>query len=171
MTKKTEKKEVQRIEASQKDILKWLESDLGALIADESNGLSDLKSFSKNLTRKKSEKKLTKHNLNMIKEDLQDWWLIDFESWDRNGIHFWFEVIWNDIEPTITPNGDCLIPINFRYNSQRRTKLLIIHIEDKDWKNVYSIPDWDNEYPIEIGKESWLYSLRQDKKGFHLKIK
>ena len=171
MTKKTDKKEVQRIEASQKDILKWLESDLGALIADESNGLSDLKSFSKNLTRKKSEKKLTKHNLNMIKEDLQDWWLIDFESWDRNGIHFWFEVIWNDIEPTITPNGDCLIPINFRYNSQRRTKLLIIHIEDKDWKNVYSIPDWDNEYPIEIGKESWLYSLRQDKKGFHLKIK
>lgn len=171
MTKKTDKKEVQRIEASQKDILKWLESDLGALIADESNGLSDLKSFSKNLTRKKSEKKLTKHNLNMIKEDLQDWWLIDFESWDRNGIHFWFEVIWNDIEPTITPNGDCLIPINFRYDSQRRTKLLIIHIEDKDWKNVYSIPDWDNEYPIEIGKESWLYSLRQDKKGFHLKIK
>lgn len=171
MTKKTYKKEVQRIEASQKDILKWLESDLGALIADESNGLSDLKSFSKNLTRKKSEKKLTKHNLNMIKEDLQDWWLIDFESWDRNGIHFWFEVIGNDIEPTITPNGDCLIPINFRYDSQRRTKLLIIHIEDKDWKNVYSIPDWDNEYPIEIGKESWLYSLRQDKKGFHLKIK
>jgi hypothetical protein len=171
MTKKTDKKEVQRIEASQKDILKWLESDLGALIADESNGLSDLKSFSKNLTRKKSEKKLTKHNLNMIKEDLQDWWLIDFESWDRNGIHFWFEVIGNDIEPTITPNGDCLIPINFRYDSQRRTKLLIIHIEDKDWKNVYSIPDWDNEYPIEIGKESWLYSLRQDKKGFHLKIK
>lgn len=171
MTKKTEKKEVQRIEASQKDILKWLESDLGALIADESNGLSDLKSFSKNLTRKKSEKKLTKHNLNIIKEDLQDWWLIDFESWDRNGIHFWFEVIWNDIEPTITPNGDCLIPINFRYNSQRRTKLLIIHIEDKNWKNVYSIPDWDNEYPIEIGKESWLYSLRQDKKGFHLMIK
>lgn len=171
MTKKTDKKEVQRIEASQKDILKWLESDLGALIADESNGLSDLKSFSKNLTRKKSEKKLTKHNLNIIKEDLQDWWLIDFESWDRNGIHFWFEVIWNDIEPTITPNGDCLIPINFRYNSQRRTKLLIIHIEDKNWKNVYSIPDWDNEYPIEIGKESWLYSLRQDKKGFHLMIK
>ena len=171
MTKKTEKKEVQRIEASQKDILKWLESDLGALITDESNGLSDLKSFSKNLTRKKSEKKLTKHNLNIIKEDLQDWWLIDFESWDRNGIHFWFEVIWNDIEPTITPNGDCLIPINFRYNSQRRTKLLIIHIEEKNWKNVYSIPDWDNEYPIEIGKESWLYSLRQDKKGFHLMIK
>ena len=138
MTKKTDKKEVQRIEASQKDILKWLESDLGALIADESNGLSDLKSFSKNLTRKKSEKKLTKHNLNMIKEDLQDWWLIDFESWDRNGIHFWFEVIGNDIEPTITPNGDCLIPINFRYDSQRRTKLLIIHIEDKDWKSAMS---------------------------------
>ena len=131
----------------------------------------DKQKESKKASKDKSEKKPTTHNLNIIKEDLQDWWLIDFESWDRNGIHFWFEVIWNDIEPTITPNGDCLIPINFRYNSQRRTKLLIIHIEDKDWKNVYSIPDWDNEYPIEIGKESWLYSLRQDKKGFHLMIK
>lgn len=171
MTKKTENKEVQGIKASQNELLKWLESDLGALIADESNGLSDLKSFSKNLTHKKSEKKLTKHNLNIIKEDLQDWWLIDFESGDRNGKHFWFEVIGNDIEPTITPNGDCLIPINFRYDSQRRTKLLIIHIEDVDWKNVYSIPDWDNEYPIEIWKESWLYSLHKDKKGFHLMIK
>jgi hypothetical protein len=43
-----------------------------------------------------------------------------------------------------------LIPINFWYDSQRRTKLLIIHIEDMDGKNVYSIPDGDNEYPIEI---------------------
>jgi hypothetical protein len=47
---------------------------------DESSGLSDLKSFSQNLTHNKSEKKLTKHNLHMIKEDLQDGGLIDFES-------------------------------------------------------------------------------------------
>lgn len=171
MTKKTDNKEVQGVKASQKDLLKWLESDLWALIADESSGLSDLKSFSKNLSHKKSEKKLTKHNLRIVKEDLQDGWLVDFESWDRNGKHFWFEVIGNDIEPTLTPNGDCLIPINFWYDSQRRTKLLIIHIEDMQWENVYSIPDGANEYPIEIWKESWVYALRQDEYGFHLIIK
>ena len=171
MTKKTDNKEVQGVKASQKDLLKWLESDLWALIADESSGLSYLKSFSKNLSHKKSEKKLTKHNLRIVKEDLQDGWLVDFESWDRNGKHFWFEVIGNDIEPTLTPNGDCLIPINFWYDSQRRTKLLIIHIEDMQWENVYSIPDGANEYPIEIWKESWVYALRQDEYGFHLIIK
>ena len=171
MTKRKNNKEVQGINASQNNILQWIESDLSALIDDKSNGLSDLKSFSKNLSHKNSEKKLTKHNLNLIKQDLQDGWLVNFESWERNGMHFWFEVIWNDIEPTLTPNGDCIIPINFRYDSQRRTKLLILHIKDENGKNVYSIPDGDNEYPIEIWKESWVYSLRQDENGFHLKIK
>ncbi len=171
MTMKTDNTEVQRIKASQNEMLQWLESDLSALIANEKTWLSDLASFSKNLTHKTSEKKLTKHNLRLIKEDLQDWWLVDFESWNRNWKQFWFEVIWNDIEPTLTPNGDCIIPINFRYDSQRRTKLLVLHIEDQDGNNVYSIPDWDNEYTIEIWKESWIYSLHQDKNGFHLVIK
>ena len=171
MTEKMNKQEVQGIKASQNDILKWLETDLWALIKDESNGLSDLASFSKNLSHEKSEKKLTKHNLHLIKEDLQDGGLVDFESGDRNGKRFWFEVIGNDIEPTLTPNGDCLIPINFRYDSQRRTKLLIIHIEDVDGQNVYSIPGGANEYPIEIWRESWVYALHQDKNGFHLMVK
>jgi hypothetical protein len=171
MTRKLDNKEVQGVKASQKDLLKWLESDLWALIADESTGLSDLWSFSKNLSHKKSEKKLTKHNLRIVKEDLQDGGLVDFESWERNGKHFWFEVIGNDIEPTLTPNGDCLIPINFWYDSQRRTKLLIIHIDDMQWENVYSIPDGANEYPIEIWKESWVYALHQDERGFHLMVK
>ena len=171
MTKKIDKNEVQGIKASQSDLLKWLETDLWALIADESSGLSDLWLFSRNLTHKKSEKKLTKHNLRIVKEDLQDGGLIDFESWERNGKQFWFEVIGNDIQPTLTPNGDCLIPINFRYDSQRRTKLLIIHIEDMDGENVYSIPDGANEYPIGIWKESWMYTLHQDEKGFHLMLK
>ena len=171
MTQQTNNTEEQRIKAPQNDILQELESELWSLIVDESSGLSDLKSFSKNLTKDKSEKKLTKHNLRRIKEDLQNGGLIDFESWDRNGIHFWFEVIGNDIEPTLTPNGDCIIPINFRYDSQRRTKLLVIHIEDVDGENVYSIPDGENEYPIEIWKESWLYTLQQDENGFHLIIK
>ena len=171
MTDKTNKQEVQGIQASQNNLLQWLESELWALIADENSGLSDLASFGKNLTHNNEEKKLTKHNLNLIKAHLQNWWLVDFQSWVRNGKQFWFEVIGNDIEPTLTPNGDCLIPINFRYDSQRRTKLLILHIEDVDGKNVYSIPNGANEYPIEIWKESWIYKLHKDKTGFHLKIK
>ena len=171
MTEKTDNKEVQGIKASQTDILQGLESELSSLINDKSSWLSDLASFSKNLTHKASEKKLTKHNLRLIKEDLQDWWLVNFESGNRNWKQFWFEVIGNDIEPTLTPNGDCLIPINFRYDSQRRTKLLVLHIEDVNGENVYSIPDGANEYPIEIGNESWVYALHQDKNGFHLMIK
>ena len=85
MTKKTNNKEVQGINASQNELLKGLESDLWTLIADQSSGLSDLWSFSKNLSNEKSDKKLTKHNLRIIKEDLQDGWLVDFESWERNG--------------------------------------------------------------------------------------
>ncbi len=171
MTNNTDNKEVQGINMPQTDVIQWLESELWSLIVDESSGLSDLKSFSKNLTKNKSEKKLTKHNLRLIKEDLQDGGLVDFEWWERNGIHFWFEVIGNDIEPTLTPNGDCIIPINFWYDSQRRTKLLIIHIEDVDGKNVYSVPDGANEYPIEVWKESWVYTLHQDENGFHLMVK
>ena len=171
MTNKTYNNGVQGVNASQNEVLKWLESDLWALINDESNGLSDLASFSKNLTHKKSEKPLTKHNLRLIKEDLQDGGLVDFEAGSRNGKQFWFEVIGNDIEPTLTPNGDCLIPINFRYDSQRRTKLLILHVEDVNGENVYSVPDGANEYPIEIWKESWVYTLHQDQKGFHLMVK
>ncbi len=171
MTNNTDNKEVQGIKASQNELLQWLESELWTLIVDETSGLSDLASFSKNLSHEKSEKKLTKHNLRIIKEDLQNEWLIDFESWERNGIHFWFEVIGNDIEPTLTPNGDCIIPINFRYDSQRRTKLLIIHVEDVNGRNVYSIPDGANEYPIQIWKESWVYALQHDENGFHLMVK
>ena len=171
MTEQTKNIEVQGTEASQNKILKWFEAELWALIADEKSGLSDLASFSKNLTKNKAEKPLTKHNLHLIKQDLQDGGLVDFEAGNRNGKQFWFEVIGNDIEPTITPNWDCIIPVNFWYDSQRRTKLLIIHIEDEDGQNVYSIPDGANEYQIQIWKESWVYALRQDKNGFHLTIK
>ena len=170
MTDTKENKEVQGIKASHGWMMQWLESDLAALIADENSWLSDLASFAKNLTRDNTEKKLTKHNLNLLKKGLQDWWLVDFEAWVRNWKQFWFEVIGNDIEPTLTPTGDCLIPINFRYDSQRRTKLLVIHIKDVNWENEYSIPNWDNKYEIQIWKESWTYSLSQDKTGFHLLI-
>lgn len=164
--------EVQDNQASQNQtVFQWLESELSALIADEHSGLSDLKSFSQNLTHKKSEKKLTEKNIEILKSNLQNWWLVDFEWWNRDGKVFWFEVIWNDIEPTLTPNGDCLIPINFWYDSQRRTKLLILHIEDDNGENIYTVPDGANEYLIEIWKESREYYLDRDERWFHVLLK
>lgn len=163
--------EVKEIETSSNEITQWLETILSALIEKEGSWLWDLAKFSKNLTKNKAEQVLTQHNLDSIKQDLQNWWLIDFEPGIRNDKPFWFEVIGNDIEPTLTPNWDCIIPINFWYDSQRRTKLLILHIQDNKWDNIYSIPNWDNEYPIEIWKESWLYCLHQDDRWFHLIIK
>ena len=85
MTDITDNKEVQEIKASQSEILQWLESELWALIADEKSWLSDLTSFSKNLTKNKSEKPLTKHNLHIVKQDLKNGGLVDFEAGNRNG--------------------------------------------------------------------------------------
>ncbi|MDR0282855.1 MAG: hypothetical protein LBI53_06315 [Candidatus Peribacteria bacterium] len=83
---------------------------------------------------------------------------------------FGFEVIGNDIKPTITPAGDVIIPINFWFNNQRRTKLLVLHIKDDHGKNNYQLPDGENRYDIEISKENFLYQLIHDEYGFHLRL-
>jgi len=65
---------------------------------------------------------------------------VDFEGGMIDNERFGFEVIGNDIKPTITPKGDAIIPINFRYQAQRRTKLLILHIINKNGGNIYELP-------------------------------
>jgi hypothetical protein len=148
-----------------------LETELSALIADENSGLWDLATFSKNLTQQDNHKhKLWKHHLQQIKADLQNGWLVDFEGGKRNDQIFWFEVIGNDIKPTITPAGDVIIPINFRFNNQRRTKLLILHIKDDNGNNSYQLPDGENHYDIEISNEKFDYQFTHDEKGFHLQL-
>ena len=146
-----------------------LETELSSLIADEKSWLSDLAKFSKNLS-KKGGKKLSNDHLQQIKADLQNGGLVDFEWGKRNDTVFGFEVIGNDIKPTFTPHGDVIIPINFRFNSQRRTKLLVLHIKDSNGKNEYHLPNGENRYDIEIGKESFSYELTHDSTGFHLKL-
>jgi len=79
-------------------------------------------------------------------------------------------VIGNDIKPTLTPYGDAIIPINFRFNNQRRTKLLILHIQDVDGKNEYQLPSGENRYDIEISKQQFSYTFTHDSDGFHLKL-
>lgn len=146
-----------------------LETELSALIADEKSWLSDLAKFTKNLSHKKGSK-LSQDHLQQIKADLQNGGLVDFEGGKRNEQVFGFEVIGNDIKPTLTPHGDAIIPINFRFNNQRRTKLLVLHVKDKQGKNEYQLPDGENRYDIEISKEQFNYELTHDETGFHLKL-
>lgn len=146
-----------------------LEVELSALIADEKNWLSDLAKFTKNLTHEKGNKLSDKH-LHQIKADLQNGGLIDFEGGTRDEKIFGFEIIGNDIKPTVTPHGDAIIPINFWFNSQRRTKLLVLHINDKNGNNEYQLPNGENRYNIEISKEQFKYELIHDDNGFHLKL-
>jgi hypothetical protein len=96
--------------------------------------------------------------------------LIDFEGGTRDEKIFGFEIIGNDIKPTVTPHGDAIIPINFWFNSQRRTKLLVLHINDKNGNNEYQLPNGENRYNIEISKEQFKYELIHDDNGFHLKL-
>jgi hypothetical protein len=146
-----------------------LEAELSSLIADESSGLEDLAKFSKNLSHNQGNK-LSHHHLKQIKADLQNGGLLDFEGGKRNEQVFGFEVIGNDIQPTLTPHGDAIIPINFRFNNQRRTKLLILHIKDQNGKNAYQLPNGENRYDIEISKQQFTYELTHDHQGFHLKL-
>ena len=146
-----------------------LEAQLSSLIADENSWLSDLAKFSKNLSKEKG-KKLSHKHLQQIKADLQNGGLVNFEGGKRDDKMFGFEVIGNDIKPTLTPHGDAIIPINFWFNSQRRTKLLVLHIEDVEGQNDYQLPDGENRYDIEISREQFEYQLTYDDEGFHLKL-
>lgn len=152
-------------------LLNSLESEIRNLINDESTGMEDLASFGKNLTKHTNESPLTEKNLENLKADLQNGGLVDFEGGIIEGERFGFEVIGNDIKPTLTPKWDAIIPINFRYDNQRRTKLLILHIIDKDGKNIYELPWWENLYEITIKNQTFPYKLIYDNQGFHLILK
>lgn len=161
--------EVERTPTSQRNDRDTLEAELSSLITDENSGLSDLAKFSKNLSHEKGNKLSNKH-LEQIKIDLQNGGLVDFEGGKREEKVFGFEIIGNDIKPTLTPHGDVIIPINFRFNNQRRTKLLVLHIKDKNGENEYQLPDGENNYEIEISKEQFSYQLIYDDNSFHLKL-
>ncbi|MBO4203626.1 hypothetical protein J5893_02210 [bacterium] len=147
-----------------------LESELSHLIADEKSGISDLAKFGKHLSS--SEKiQRTPSQKEKIKADLQNSKLITFEGGERNEMRFGFEELGNDIKPTITPNGDVILPVNFRYNAQTRTKLVILHARPDKEQIIYELPNGTNSYEIEIGKEKFLYELFHDANGFRLALK
>lgn len=94
-------------------------------------GLEGLINFESKLT--KEEKKLTPSEIISILKrtmnDIQNPEFLSFESGKREGKDFGFEGLGTDVIPTVTPNGDCIIPVNFWWDSQRRTILLVLEVE------------------------------------------
>ena len=121
----------------------------------------------------KGVKKLTEKEqqsaLDEIKQDIQNPEFLSFESWEKLGNDFGFEGLGDDVIPTLSPYGDCIVPVNFRYNNQRRTILLVFKITYKG-KNHYDLPEGDNIYLLDYGKEQFSYQLIEKKSGFRMAI-
>lgn len=145
------------------------------LIQETGSGtwLEGLLSFEDRLSDK--ERKLTPSEIslimNKIKKDIQDPDFLSFESWKHDDKDFGFEGVWTDVVPTLSPNGDCIIPVNFWYDGQRRTILLILEVSP-DWEEtVYRLPEWDNHYTMKINEVEFTYQLVKDGKSFKMMLK
>lgn len=140
--------------------------------ASSGSGLEGLINFESKLT--KEEKKLTPSEvISVLKQtmlDIQNPDFLAFESGQREGIDFGFEGVGTDVVPTVTPNGDCIIPVNFRYNGQRRTILLVLEISF-DGQNHYQLPKGDNLYRLTVGKNNFEYELLKEQERFKMVLK
>ena len=122
-----------------------------------------------------NERKLTPSEISLIiekiKQDIQDPDFLSFESGRIDDKDFGFEWLWDDVIPTFSPNGDCIIPVNFWYDSQRRTILLVLEVLP-DWEeNVYRLPEWDNHYTMKINDVEFTYQLVEHWETFIMEIK
>lgn len=136
-------------------------------------GLEGLLSFENKLVDK--EKKLSPSEitliLNKIKQDIQNPEFLSFESWKKDDKDFWFEGVGTDVIPTLSPNGDCIIPVNFWYDWQRRTILLILEVSPGGEETIYRLPEWDNRYTMKINEVEFTYQLVKEGKCFKMKFK
>jgi hypothetical protein len=136
-------------------------------------GLEGLLSFENKLVDK--EKKLSPSEitliLNKIKQDIQNPEFLSFESWKKDDKDFWFEGVGTDVIPTLSPNGDCIIPVNFWYDWQRRTILLILEVSPDGEETIYRLPEWDNRYTMKINEVEFTYQLVKEGKCFKMKFK
>ena len=102
------------------------------------------------------------------KKDIQNPDFLSFESGKRDDKDFGFEGLGVDVIPTLTPNGDCIIPVNFWYDGQRRTILLVLNVQSDGEANVYELPEWDNHYKLAINNIEFTYQLIQENKTFKM---
>ena len=135
-------------------------------------GLEGLLSFEEKLSKqdKKFSPSETAALLERIKTDIQNPDFLSFESGKRDEKDFGFEGVGTDVIPTLTPNGDCIIPVNFRYDGQRRTILLILSVNPNGEVNYYRLPEGDNRYTMKINNTEFTYELVEDGQKFRMKI-
>lgn len=135
-------------------------------------GLEGLLNFESKLS--KEEKNLTPSEIILIiqkmSNDIQNPDFLSFESGKREGKDFGFEGIGVDVIPTVTPNGDCIVPVNFWRDSQRRTILLVLEVSFDGENNHYQLPEGDNHYLLHIGHQDFAYQLIQDQGTFKMVI-
>lgn len=150
-----------------------LDLDIQQLLEESGlgSGIDGLLGLGEKLQRDPKSKKLTPDEMDLalaeIKKDIQDPDFLSFERGQRAGIDFGFEGLGDDIIPTLSPYGDCIVPVNFWYNNQRRTLLLVFKINHSK-KNSYQLPEGDNLYQLEYNKESFHYQLVKRKGGFSM---
>ncbi len=136
-------------------------------------GLEGLLSFENKLSDKKRKLSPSEITLivNKIKQDIQNPEFLSFESWKKDDKDFWFEGVGTDVIPTLSPNGDCIIPVNFWYDGQRRTILLILEVSPDGEETIYRLPEWDNHYTMKINEVEFTYQLVKEGKCFKMKFK
>lgn len=135
-------------------------------------GLEGLLHFQDKLT--KSTKNLTPSQtqslIHQVQTDIQNPDFLSFQSWTRDEKVFGFEGVGTDVIPTLTPNGDCIIPVNFWRDGQRRTLLLIIHVKFDSSVPIYHLPEWENRYILHINNQQFTYQLLKTEKGFNMRL-
>lgn len=157
-----------------KNPISTLDQSILNLIQDggAGTGLEGLINFESKLT--KEEKKLTPSEIILILKkmmnDIQNPDFLSFESGKRDGKDFGFEGIGVDVIPTVTPNGDCIVPVNFWRDSQRRTILLVLEVSSDGENNHYALPEGDNHYFLHIGHEDFAYQLIDEEGTFKMVI-
>ncbi len=136
-------------------------------------GLEGLLSFENKLSDKKRKLSPSEITLivNKIKQDIQNPEFLSFESWKKDDKDFWFEGVGTDVIPTLSPNGDCIIPVNFWYDGQRRTILLILEVSPDGEETIYRLPEWDKHYTMKINEVEFTYQLVKEGKCFKMKFK
>lgn len=134
------------------------------------SGLEGLLSFEEKLSKK--EKKLTPSQvhaaLEQVKIDIQNPEFLSFESGTRDGKVFGFEGLGIDVIPTLTPNGDCIVPVNFWYDGQRRTILLVFMLDFQEEGIQYLLPEGENHYLLSVNHLDFPYQLVAEKLGFRM---
>ena len=152
-----------------------LNQEILNLIKESGSGtwLEGLLSFEEKLS--KQDKNLspseTASLLEKVKTDIQNPEFLSFESGEKDEKDFGFEGVGTDVIPTLTPNGDCIIPVNFWYDGQRRTILLILEVDAKGGMNFYRLPEGDNHYTMKINNTEFTYQLIQEGEKFRMTLK